>query len=80
MRAGYDRVYSDTLSPPIPDVPLLPTKPSTSDDNGYATAAIVAAFLFIFSIGVCVALFYKPPDTVTSAVEFAPFELPRGTH
>lgn len=80
MRAGYDRVYSDTLSPPIPDVPLLPARPSTSDDDSYARVAIVAAFLLIFSIGVGVALFYKPTPTVTSAVEFAPFELPRGTH
>ena len=78
MRAGYDRVSSDTLIPPIPDFPVRPVVPANSDDSGFATAAI-AAFLSILAVGMIVALHYTPPQMITSSVGIAPIELPRDT-
>ena len=72
MRAGYDRVYTDTRRPIIPDLPLPVRSRSleTSDRGAETIADIVSVIFFFLLIGIASSL-------VGSRIGPAHTELPR---
>ena len=50
MRAGYDRVYSDTIRPPIPDLPV-DSQSRTPQEYGSRTGMVIeTVFALVLTI------------------------------
>lgn len=54
MRAGYDRVYSDTRRPPVPNVPLHDRQPEPDKGHEATTAVAITMGILLFMLIVAV--------------------------
>jgi hypothetical protein len=55
MRAGYDRVTSDTRKPPIPDLPVNEADARTESERQASSALLVMGAVFGFLLLLAVA-------------------------
>ncbi len=74
MRAGYDRVYSDIVSPIVPDLPApqaIVPRTGTDEKIGAGSVLVATALAGLVIIGMITAYLFAPHQVRTSSINDA---------